>query len=366
MKTFIGLLFGFSLLVFSIQLNAQTDKKTILELFNGTWCSACPDAATTIENVLVSRPDVIPVALHFGDTDPMNTEESYQLAVTYSGASAPGCMIDRVKFPSSTVGIEIDENLINGYLDEREDDPIEVSISLSNASYNEITRELSVDVNATFLSTIELTLLNFNLWIVEGQIVSFDPAYDQAGPTGSISAYPHKYVLRKMLGDEWGTVGAVNVPTVNSGDSFSHTYTYTIPDEWDINQLKIIGIMQKSQSFQNYDQRPILNATSIQLNSLITSGIEENIESKELRVYPNPSSETVHIDFYIPQNGTYNLRIVDMLGKEVYSSSSYFYNKGWQNTSWNSATRKELGSGIYYISIVDDSGMISTSTFVKE
>jgi len=357
----------FLLILVTTNLSAQTDKKIILELFNATWCGNCPDASETIESVLAAQSDVIPVALHFGPDEPMNTEESYQLASTFTGASAPGCMIDRVHFSSeTTVAMSIDEDNINDRLNERDADPLEVSVSLSNASFDATTRELSIDVNATFLSTIELTLLNFNLWIVEDLIVSFDEAYNQTSPTGPIAAYPHRYVLRDMLGEEWGTVGAVNVPTVNNGDSFSHTYTTTIPDEWNIDELKIVGLIQKSQSFQNFDQRPILNATSIQLNSLIETGIEESLESNELRLYPNPSAGIVHLDFYIPQNGKYNLKVYDSQGKEVYRSPSYFYNKGWQNRTWNSNKENDLNTGIYYVSVMSGAEVISTSTFVRE
>lgn len=352
----------------SISARSQTDKKIILELFNATWCANCPNASELIEDILATRSDVIPVALHFGLDDPMETEESLSIASIFSGASAPGCMIDRVHFPSeATVALSIDQANIVSHLNDRENDAVEVSVSLSNASFYANTRELSVDVNATFLSTIELTLLNFNLWIVEDLIVSFDPAYEQTGPTGQISAYPHRYVLREMIGEEWGTVGVVDVPTVNNGDSFSHTYTYTIPDEWNIDQLKIIGMIQKSQSFQSYDERPILNATSIQLSSLIQTSIEESFDKPSLKVYPNPMLNKVEIDFYVPSNGNYNLKVSDVLGKLIYNSEDYFYNVGWQNSSWSVLDSKgsELPPGIYYISVQSGEDVISTSKVVK-
>lgn len=367
MNTPLKFLIFFGLLIFSnFSLDAQTDKKTILELFNATWCANCPAASDIIQDVLANRTDVIPVALHFGPDEPMNTAESTELAAIFTGGSAPGCMIDRVNFTSeANVALSIDENNITTRLNERAADPVEVSVSLNNASFDDASREMTITVNATFLSTIELTLLNFNLWIVEDLILTSDPAYSQAG--GLSSNYPHRYVLRKMLGDEWGTVGAVNVPTVNNGDTFSYTYSYTIPDSWNVDQLKLIGLIQKSQSALNFDQRPILNATSIQLNSLLETGIEEtSLESGKLRLYPNPSEGLVHIDFYIPSIGEYNLRITNIIGKEVYSSPVYFYNEGWQNRVVNTSSEIDLKSGLYTISVMKGFEIVITSTLVRQ
>lgn len=304
-----------------INLSAQ-QKKIVLEIFEGTWCSGCPQAIEIIENVLINHPNVIPVALHFGDEDPMNVDAAYQIASIFSGASAPGYMIDRFLFPSEDfVALPVESNVLNNYLTDRINQAPIVKVDLTNGFFSNATRVLSVDVNAEFLQNQSLSIFNMNLYIVESLIQTTDPAYTQAGAG---SNYPHKYVLRAMLGGEWGTYGAIDQSTVAPGDDFSYTYLTSIPDDWDVNKLQIIGLVQQSQQLQDFNMRPILNADDVSLSNLISTDIVDIDNEINLQIYPNPTENYIEVNFNPVSPNEYKIQLTDSKGRIIQEYIKYF------------------------------------------
>ncbi len=354
----------FILVLININTLFAQNQKIVLEVFETTWCDACPAAAMEVEQVLSVHPDVIPVALHFGPDEPMNVDAAFQLAGTFTGASAPAAMINRTLLTGeSYVALEVDAANLNNRISQLKATAPKASVALNNASYNETTRQLSVDVDVEFLQAISGLLLNFNLFIVEDQIQNSDPSYAQASPSGLISDYTHRYVLRAMLGEEWGDIGIVNVPAVNPGDAFSTSYTYTVPAAWDASKIKIVGIMQQQPTALGYDNRPILNADMLNLSSLITTpvGIEDATILSEIKVYPNPFNEYVEIDFNAKENSDYQLVIYDILGNQIYSKDVYL-NAGWHNLFWdgNSSSGQTTSSGLYFVQIMREGQVLNS------
>ena len=91
-------------------------------------------------------------------------------------------------------------------------------------------------------------------------------------------------------------------------------------------------------------------------NNDYTSGISEK-DNKNLVLYPNPASQTFVINFTEAQEGVKQVRIFDMLGKEVMSI---------ENPSSNTINIANLPTGIYAVCILSQSGRSNTSKLVKE
>ncbi len=91
-------------------------------------------------------------------------------------------------------------------------------------------------------------------------------------------------------------------------------------------------------------------------NKDYTSGISEK-DNKNLVLYPNPASQTFVINFTEAQEGVKQVRIFDMLGKEVMSI---------ENPSSNTINIANLPTGIYAVCILSQSGRSNTSKLVKE
>ena len=347
---------GIFIVLLSFNVVAQ-EKKIVLEIFEGTWCDACPEAIEIIDDVLLNHPNVIPVALHFGDQDPMNVDAAYQIASIFSGASAPGFMIDRHLFPNeANVALAVESNSLNNFLNERMAAAPVVAVELNNGNFDAATRILSIDVDVEFLANLELSIFNTNLYIVETLIQTDDPAYFQAG---SGNNYPHKYVLRAMLGGEWGTYGAIDQSTVSPGDAFSYTYLTQIPADWDINKLQLIGLVQQTQQIQNYDMRPILNADKIQLNTLLSpipTAINDLSEINTLNIFPNPSSNIFTIDINFVKSGNYNLKIKDVFGRTIKEPTAISLDEGKNEINIDLSDEP---TGIYFVEFLNDKFSIS-------
>ena len=83
-------------------------------------------------------------------------------------------------------------------------------------------------------------------------------------------------------------------------------------------------------------------------------GIEEELESSlpsEFSLsqnYPNPFNPTTNINFSIPGQGQYSLRVFNILGKEVTTLVNGDINAGSYNTTFDASN---LSSGIYFYSL---------------
>jgi len=77
-------------------------------------------------------------------------------------------------------------------------------------------------------------------------------------------------------------------------------------------------------------------------------GIDVNENPVEFRLsqnYPNPFNATTRISYSIPKNSNVNLKIYDMLGREVRTLASGYQSAGDYIVMFNSG---DLSSGVYF------------------
>jgi hypothetical protein len=82
-----------------------------------------------------------------------------------------------------------------------------------------------------------------------------------------IVGYEHKHVLRAMLGGSWGTAQSIPA-TVTPGTVYERTYTFTVPQAWDANDITVVPVIMRFN--QDRLKRPIINATKNPLTNNIT------------------------------------------------------------------------------------------------
>ena len=114
----------------------------------------------------------------------------------------------------------------------------------------------------------------------------------------------------------------------------------------DENQLEFMPA-NNTKTIQNQD---IESVKLIQEN-------HSNVESNGMLIFPNPANETFTIGFTDKQENVKQIRILDMLGKEVMSL---------ENPSGNTINIANLPTGIYAVRILSQSGRSYTSKLVKE
>ena len=131
------------------------------------------------------------------------------------------------------------------------------------------------------------------------------------------------------------------------------TNTITITYQYDLTgwYWVMVGVNCGTKSLEVFQQ-------SVYLDGVL--GIENN-KIKDFVLYPNPVKNNLNIEFNSRENTTVNISITNMMGQNVYSSNKQI-NEGNNTIKINTNNYK---SGIYFVNISNNKGMLITKKFVK-
>ncbi|MBX7155452.1 MAG: Omp28-related outer membrane protein [Bacteriodetes bacterium] len=266
----------------------QPTKRILVEEFTGAWCPWCIDGPVRLAEIEEKYGDkIITVAIH--DNDSMTTPEySDATGLKVMAPFFPAGCVNRIYYAaenSGKVGFGRDQWLTR--VTEELAKPAVVDVSLSKVKYNTSTRELTVTVDAKFAEAVSGDI-RFNVHIVEDGITGSGTGWDQAnaynqlagnekhpwyGKGSPVKGFIHNHVFRTTLGGAWGTDGVIPA-SVKSGDTYTKTYTFTLPSKWNDEKLKIVGLVQMYD--KDVNSRQILNAVEEELattpSKVISSG----------------------------------------------------------------------------------------------
>ncbi len=249
------------------QLQQSTDTHILLETYMGNWCPYCPDGEATAQAILASHPNkVIHAALHQGDA--MEVESLTDELDNVFDVGVPNAIINRHLFPPDYIGQSQDDlSYDRATWQERVEHLLDmyapISLSCSN-SFDSVSRNLSIDITATALADLNGDY-RINCYLIEHPVVGAGSDYDQSNfysynenypdhpyydAPNPIVGYEHSRVVRAMLGGAWGINGVI--PTsVNANQPHSTQFNYVVPNEFNINALSLIAIVQ------GYDENPL-------------------------------------------------------------------------------------------------------------
>lgn len=320
-------------------------KMVIGEEATGTWCSWCPRGAVYMdlfESKYVNFWEGI--AIH--NNDPMSVTE-YDAGMGALISGYPSAVVDR--------GPEVDPSGMEAQFLQRLQAPPVAFIS-NNSTWNAGTRELSVTVSAEFQSSANS---NFKLACVltEDGVTGTTSGYNQSnsyagGSNGVMGGYellPNPVPAAQMVYDHVARAiqpsfdgdNTVFPATVNAGETHSATYTFTLPAEWDENNIHIIGMLIEPGG-------RIDNAAVSTISS--NSSLSELAISDQIRIYPNPASDFAMIDLNLDKDAKVMVNVIDMTGKVVGSQNYGIVNSSTElpiNTSL-------LNAGVYTIEVIVD------------
>jgi hypothetical protein len=307
-------------------LSTYVSKINLFEEYSGTWCSACPYGNSTTAKI-AALPSAAVASFHCDDDYSFANGQAYYEAYYPGGlVITPGGMINM-----SESGAYAVNNNPQSWLDDmnaRAGSVSPVSIAIS-PNLNSSTRQLNVTLTANF-KYAESGNYYFNLYILEDGIVT-----SQAGVTGP---YTLNHVVRTMLGGYSGTSGIIPASPV-AGANYICTYSFTIPAEWNLWELELIGLVFR-----------IDNGLSDALNTVKYSyehtGIEEEASSNGFRIYPNPVSN--YISCIVPEKSV--IDISDAQGKTI-------------KIIEDARTKitidiSDFSEGVYYITANSEKGML--------
>jgi len=344
-------------------------KRVLVEESTGTWCASCGFGGIYFEHLESNYPNAIPVAVHTGPggQDPMAIFSVELYMSNYFGGS-PTFLFDRKNFPNnpSTKSSVSGSNpwahgldTLDSYLDLVYNQAPIATVGITQ-SYDISNREITITVTANF---IENATGNFrlNCFILEDSVTG-GAEYNQANSNFSgwtagpsylqelideshpIVGYVHKHVLREMVGNPEGMTA--NIPTtVASGSSYSKTFTYTIPVEFDENNISLVGLIQRYGSDVVAD-REIVNANSQDL-SLVPNSISETAQNfVDISVFPNPVTEKSSIEFYVRKNDNIKCDLINSFGQLVKPLFNNYFTQGEYRVDFD---RSNLSNGVYFL-----------------
>jgi hypothetical protein len=356
-------------------------KRVLVEESTGTWCASCGYGSIYFEHLENNYPNTIPVAVHTGPggQDPMAVFSLEVYMLDYFSGS-PTFVFDRKDFPSnpgSKPSISASNPWENGldtldkYMDLIYNQAPLATVGIDQ-TYNEATRELSVTITSNFIenTTGEFRL---NCFILEDSVVG-DASYDQAnsnfsGWTGGpaylqelideshpIVGYVHNHVLRAALGDPEGATASIPT-TVNSGSSYSKTFTYTLPNEFNENHINLVGLVQRYGANKVAD-REIVNANSQHLNIGVTDISELANDFIDISIYPNPIKDHSSMEFYVNTNSKVSCDLINVNGQKMKSLFDKNFKAGEYKINIDASN---LSNGIYFLNFTS-----SNQTIVKK
>lgn len=227
-----------------LSINVLTAQKNVLiEESTGTWCQYCPSGIYYIDSLVTMYDNVIAVAIHTNDV--MAVEEYFNAG---GFIMAPEANIGRRYQNKST------DQWFNFVQQEMAVQP-KSTVTVEN-QFNESTRLLTSTITIDAIENIEGNY-KIGAIITEDAVTGPAPQYNQANqysnnyfPMGGFENLPNPvpanrmafdHVARQLLGGYNGETGMPS--TLAAGQSYTHTFTYTVPENFDHNYLKVIGVL---------------------------------------------------------------------------------------------------------------------------
>lgn len=251
-----------------------TPRKVLMEHFSTASCPNCYDGHVRIETALAQgyEDDVIHVTHHAGYyTDALTISASETLTTFYNdhgNTYAPAVMLDRTYLGDHnfTHGAGVPPGPVFYPHTDFADAlavattlPAYVSVGFSDMSYDSTSRQVAVTVSGEVTGTLDALSPRLNLWLLEDSILADGGSGPGHGPTQGYAptGFTHDNVLRAVVSSNvWGDE---NIVATAAGSTFSHTYTYTVPNNCIAEQCYLVAFVSEG-NHSNLNNCRVYNA----------------------------------------------------------------------------------------------------------
>jgi hypothetical protein len=311
--------------------------KVVLEIGTGTWCTYCPGAAMGAEDMIENGHNVAVVEYHSGGGgDPFINTFSDARCVYYGISGFPTAYFDGVL---NFVGGSHTVSMYSNYLplfNQRQ--PIKSAFSIE-MSADHTGNNYQLRVTVTKHARIPYQNMALIMALTESNI-----AYAWQGQT-----MVH-HAERLMAPNQNGTV-----LDFSTGDVQTVNLNFTRNANWVLNELEVVAFVQ------NLNDKEILQGTKAMLDSLPTSGIDDDMvilpQATQLKNnYPNPFNPATKIAYSLKESGMVKLEIFNMLGQKVKTLVDAYTNAGEHSAIWDGRdnTGSPAASGTYFVKLNAD------------
>ena len=293
-------------------------KAVVGEEGTGTWCQWCPRGAVYMDLMKDAYKEYfVGIAVH--NNDPM-MNNIYNSGIGQLIEGYPTALIDR--------GNDMDPEVIEAAFLERVV-VAPTAVITPGAEYDETSGILSVSLSTNFLENVQGSDYNLALVITEDGVTGTGSGYNQVniysggdyGPMGGYEDLPNPVPASQMVYDHVARIitpgfngGSIFPDEVNAGETFVSNYYIALDDNWENENLHVIGIL-----IDNNANR-IDNAGDATFDEALTNGFVLGLEEEELssfNLYPNPSSVESYIELGETSGEKVTVSVFTMDGRMV-------------------------------------------------
>ncbi|MEM1320569.1 MAG: choice-of-anchor J domain-containing protein [Bacteroidota bacterium] len=334
-----------------VVLTQGAPKKVLLEEFTGTWCVWCPRGPIVLEELKSTFGEDLIVVAHHND-DPMEIETSANLIVEMDNLllGFPSGTTDRYRVDPSTAIIGVDTDLWESYTAQRLNHLTSAELQ-ATVSYDPELRLLSISSEASFVAD-DIGDIRLNCLITENDVTGYPqrnnynedpttyPSLYQAGDP--IVDYVHQDVLRAMLGGTYGLPGIIP-DQVDAGDRFSHTFTYTVPAQFDVTNMNVVLLLTKHEAEAPEDRHFVINSAEFHFEDFLTQTEELTLLQQGITIFPNPLHDQLTLQY--TQATPSAITLSDAMGRVVWRREKDIPS-GQMDLNFG-----EMAPGIYFLSV---------------
>jgi hypothetical protein len=331
-------------------------KMVVGEEGTGTWCQWCPRGAVYMD-LFEQQYDAFWAGIAVHNADPM-TVTAYDTGMGALVSGYPSALVDR--------GAEVDPSAMGSDFYSR----LQVSptaLITNGATWDPATRILNVSVSAEFQSAANS---NYKLaCVLTEDGVTGTTGYSQSnayagggnGVMGGFESLPNPVPAALMVYDHVARAispsfnGEVNSfpAAVNSGETHTVTFSFTLPSTWDETNMHIVGMLfGPTNRIDNAGKATISEAVANGFVNGPAASVTELLAQPDatMQVYPNPANDFAVVALNLVKESQIAMKLIDVSGKTL-AVKNYGSMSGMMNIELNTAT---LQSGVYIVELTVD------------
>ena len=298
----IKIFFISAILVVCSNINLFSQQRNpLIEFCTGTWCQWCPCGDYTIENLLNTYPNLIPLAYHGPvGSDPYANFPGNEIIGLLGFTGYPTATVDRASSPN-------DYTTWTSKVNSRINVPATVNITILG-NFNASNRLLNLTVNSTALQNLTGDF-RINVVFVEDSLI-----YNQVNNNVCVTGGPnwiHYWVVRAMINGASGEV--LKTGSWNNGETITKTISYSVPSNYNANKCSIVAFVYKQSSpmylaqVQQAEKICVNNLTETFIQVMSPNGGENLLAGSNYDIiWLAENTDSVKIEYTTNQGSTWN------------------------------------------------------------
>ena len=321
------------------------DRIALMEDFVAIHCGYCPAGRIFSDSLQAAHPDkFVVVGVHSGGlADPSAGEPDFrtvwgpELRSFFNVNAQPRGVINRHAV-NGVYGLSRTgwASAVNNILAQ----PSPVNIGMASA-FDAESHLLTVNVELYYTGDSPGGNDYVTVLLQEDHIIGYQQDWD----FGPWADYDHENVLRAIITPTWGD----EVSTTTTGSFVERTYTFTVPEQWNIDNCTVVAFIGEYQG-EVYQAKEVsaTDGTTTSISALTAKGIP--------LPWPVPADEQVFIPLSSSEARS-TIRVTDNLGRVVISERSSSDKAELDVRAWP--------TGVYSFNISNATG-VRTGRFVVQ